>query len=116
MILDKGICTMFRKTDVSTPGGKPTYTYTLIHKSWYGETSFATVRYAPTESRTEIQTDAKIRVYENRQLQNHDMVVLADVTAVPANGTIYEISRIYHGADDDSGVPISDLSLVEVRP
>lgn len=119
MILDKGVCTVFRRTDVSQPGGMPVFSHTMIYQSWYGELSFETSPANPTQERTELRTDARIRVQQNRELKQYDVVVLrqvADFSAVAANEPVYSIQRAYHGMDDDGPTPITDLTLQEVRP
>ena len=70
-----------------------------------------------------MKTDARIRILQNRAIHNHDVVVLAQVDAVPEaipgddeRVPVYEVGRAYHGADEDSGELITDLSLVEVEP
>lgn len=116
MILDSGICTVFRKTDVAEKGRMPTYRYDRIAAHWYGELEFATSATWPTEGREEVQTDARIRILQNRRLANHDVVVLANVQAVDDVLTAYEITRAYHGRDDESGELITDLTLKRVKP
>ena len=119
MILDKGICTVFRKTDISGPGEKPTFIHTQIYQSWYGELSFETSPARPTEGRKELRTDARIRVLQYLGLKQNDVVVLRAVTSfdqVESTDLVYQINRAYHGQDDDGPTPISDLYLEEVRP
>lgn len=123
MILDTGICSVFRKTDSSGAGEMPAPSYTRIHLSWYGELHFETNPANPTSQREDVKTDARIRILQNRAIHNHDVVVLAQVDAVPEvipgddeRVPVYEVGRAYHGADEDSGELITDLSLVEVEP
>ena len=112
MILDKGICTIFRKVDMSMSGEMPRPAYILFWKSWYGELSFATEDARPTGGRTERKTDARIRIQQNRDIRQHDIVVLQNVDRFEdASGPAYEITRAFHGKDDDSPAEISDLSL-----
>lgn len=114
MMLDSGICTIFRKVDVSEPGGMPTFEYQLKTKAWYGMLDFATEQEWPTEGREETEIAARIRVLQDRQLNNHDAVVLEDVDEIAADSRVLEITRAYHGHDDDSGEPITDLTLKAV--
>lgn len=116
MILDTGICTIFRKEDVAARGNMPKYQYKPISKHWYKELDFETAPARPTEGREEVQTDARIRILQNRQLINHDVVVMANVQSVDDVLKAYEITRAYHGRDDESGEMITDLSLRRVRP
>ncbi len=119
MILDRGICSVFRKTDVSGPGEKPAFAHTLIYQSWYGELAFETSPARPTENRRELRTDARIRVLQNRGLKQNDVVVLRDLTdygQLQSADLVYQINRAYHGMDDDGPTLVTDLSLTEVRP
>ena len=116
MILDTGICTIFRKEDVAARGNMPKYQYKPISKHWYKELDFETAPAHPTEGREEMQTDVRIRILQNRQLINHDVVVMGNVNDIGDVLKAYEITRAYHGRDDDSGELISDLTLRRVRP
>lgn len=113
MILDRGICEVYRKTDTSGAGYMPAFSDVLIHKGWYGELDFETAPARPTESREEIRTDARVRILQNRGINNHDRVALT-----PTGGTTsrFEVTRAYHGTDDESGELITDLTLEVVDP
>lgn len=116
MILDSGICTVFRKVDDSKPGGKPKFRYDVLCKHWFAELEYANVQTFPTESREETQTDARIRILQDRRIANHDVVVLANTNMVEDVLKAYEATRAYHGKDSESGELITDLSLQRVRP
>ena len=116
MILDDGICTVFRKTDSATGARKPRYTYTPLCKHWYKELDFATSQTYPTDSREETAVDARIRILQDRRVSNHDVIVLANVPAVEDVLKAYEVTRAYHGKDDESGELITDVTLRRVRP
>lgn len=118
MILDTGICSVFREGQTEVQSGyMPTPSWTLIGKSWYKELSYSTQPEWATDQRRETKQDQRIRVHQMRHLREQDRVVLADVDELPADGvTVYSISRAYHGQDDDSPALISDLSLEEVSP
>ena len=122
MILETGICSIFRKLDVSGSGDMPKYEYKLLCHRWYGELGFETSPARPTEGREEIQTDARIRILQNRMLLNHDVVVLANVKtlrnviAADEAVTAYEITRAFHGRDDQAGEMIPDLTLRRMTP
>lgn len=116
MVLDTGVCTIFRKVDVAQKGNMPRYDYQRIAAHWYGELEFATVAAWPTEGREEVQVDARIRILQNRGVANHDVVVLANVARVENVLKAYEITRAYHGRDDESGELITDLTLRRVKP
>lgn len=111
MILDDGICSIFEVIDVSLPGEKPQNAYKIKDKAWYGVLDFSTVASWPTEDREEVRVDERIRIRQNRSITNHDVVVLADVDEVTSMTRRLEVTRAYHGHDDDSGEPITDLSL-----
>ena len=121
MILDTGICTVFREADVAEAGYMPRKAWEVIGKSWYRELSFSTEPTRETERRLETRIDQRIRVHQMRMIRKEDRVVLADVSEYPTGSaqgepTIYRITRAYHGQDDDSPALISDLALVEVSP
>ena len=113
MLLDKGVASVYRKTNTAAAGSKPVWDNVLIHTGWYGELSFETSPGRPTDAREEVRTDARIRILQNRLINNHDRVVLDDASG---NTTAYEVTRAYHGRDDESGEPITDLSLEVVKP
>ena len=106
MILDSGICTVYEVKNVAPPGGMPKMALVPKHQSWYAELDFETV---PKDAAMQeiVVTSARIRVLQNRAITNHNVVVLAD-------GEQYEVIRAYHGVDDESGEPITDLTLMKV--
>lgn len=118
MILDTGICSVFRSAQAEIPSGyMPTLTWQPIGKSWYSELSFSTQPEWATEQRRETRVDQRIRIHQMRGIREQDRVVLADVDTLPEDGTpVYDIVRAYHGQDDDSPALITDLSLTEVMP
>lgn len=116
MILDTGICTVFRAVDVSEPGGKPTLGYVPLGKSWFGEVSFETSPARPTEGRLERRTDAKIRIHQMRSVRQDDLVIFQDVDRLDQASSVYRIIRAYHGKDDDGPTLITDLSLEVYEP
>ena len=113
MLLDRGIATVYRKTNTAAPGGKPVWSNVWVHMGWYGELDFETSPARPTEAREEVRTDARIRILQNRLIANHDRVELDDKSG---STKTYEVTRAYHGRDDDSGELITDLSLEVVEP
>lgn len=119
MILDTGICTIFRATDGAEPGGKPVPVYALLAKSWYSEINFETSPQWQTEGRKSQRTDARIRILQDRNIRQHDVVVLMDVNGVqglPDGVPVYEITRAYHGEDDAGPTKITDLTLEVYTP
>lgn len=115
MILDAGICTVFRRVDVSDPGGMQKYGFEMTAKSWYGMLSYETTPVNPTGDREDTETAARIRIHQNRMINNHCIVVLEDAAALEETAKRYEVTRAYHGADDESGEMITDLTLTEVE-
>ena len=119
MILDSGICTVFRKRDTSQPGAMPTVEYIPIWASWYGELSYETTPNWQTEGRKEVRADERIRVMQCRDIKQNDVVVLEHLSAFSErseDATVYRIIRAYHGADDDGPAMISDLTLEVIEP
>ena len=118
MILDSGICTVFRESDANGTGaaGKmPVKAYAVVSSSWYGELAFETSPAYPTEGRKEKKTDAKIRILQNRNIKQNDIVVLELISAWSARTTQpYKITRAYHRSDGPE--LISDLSLEVFTP
>ena len=106
MILDSGICTVYEVKNVAPPGGMPRTALVQKHQSWYAELNFET---APKDTAMQevVETSARIRVLQNRSITNHNVVILAD-------GEQYEVTRAYHGTDEESGEPITDLTLTKV--
>ena len=119
MILDKGICSVFRVTDGAESGDMPLPVLTLLYQSWYGELNFETSPALPTEGRKELKTDQRVRVMQNRAIREHDVAVLIDATKetdIPAGTPRYKIVRCYHGFDDDGVTPITDMNLEDITP
>lgn len=108
MILDRGIATIYRKTNTAGPGYMPQYEDVAYWQSWYGELNFETAPGRPTDAREEIRTDARVRILQNRRISNHDRVQLVRTDGETLR---YEVTRAYHGRDEESGELITDLSL-----
>lgn len=115
MLLDSGICSIFRKKDTSQPGDKPKDGYEMLYQSWYGELSFETAPFRASEDREDTKTDARIRIHQNRSINNHDVVVLSAESNMPDDAQRFDVIRAYHGTDSDNGQPITDLTLEEVE-
>lgn len=113
MNLDKGFCTVYHTENTAAAGAKPVLSETAYFESWYGELNFETSAARPTDTRKEIRTDARIRILQNREIKEHDRVAL---TAYGGDPERYEIERAYHGQDEESGEPITDLTLKKVVP
>jgi len=107
MILDKGICSIYKVENIAEPGNMPQYKLKLKYQSWYGELNFETnpVNAAMQEI---VETSARIRIIQNRDINNHNVVILSD------DNQQYEVTRAYHGIDEESGELITDLTLKKV--
>jgi len=104
MILDKGICSIYEVENIADPGSMPEDSLVLKYQSWYGELDFETAP-ANVAMQEGIETSARIRILQNREINNHDIAILAD------SNQQYEVTRAYHGVDEESGELISDLTL-----
>ena len=111
MILDRGICRIYRKTSTTPAGGKPTSSLSLFHESYYGELAFETSPARPSEKREETQTATRVRILQNRGITNQDVAELTPFDGTMAKSVKYRIRRAYHGVDDQSGEQITDLTL-----
>ena len=114
MILDSGICTVFGKQNVAGAGRLAVFEYVQKAKSWYGVRSFSTV--PRLQDREEISVSYSIRILQNMCVNNHDVVILDDVDAVDDQHTMYEVIRAFHGVEDFTGTPITDIDLEVIRP
>lgn len=109
MILDKGICTFHELTDISEPGRMPNEQMVAVYQSWYGELDFGSDMAYSTAKREDVAVSARVRVLQNRSISNLMAVTLSDQP-----DKRFEVIRVYHGTDDNSGQPISDVSLKAV--
>ena len=121
MILDSGICTVFRESAqvILNSGRMPIKAYTPIWASWYGELSFETTPAWQTDGRKELRTDKRIRVMQCSTIRQNDIVVLEHLESFgqrSSDAVIYRITRAWHGKDDDGPALISDLTLEVVKP
>lgn len=116
MVLDSGLCSVFRKVDTTKGVGMPRYEYQLMHQSWYGKLEFATGETYPTEFREEVKCDLRIRITQNDRINNHCTVVMAMQAEMDATAEYYNVTRAWHGHDTESGELITDLTLERVVP
>lgn len=112
MILDQGPAVFYHRQNTADPGAMPSFSEVNYFRSWYGQLSFETSPAWPTEAREEAQIDARIRVLQNLEIKNLDLVALSPEAGAPR----FRVRRAYHGTDDDSGEPITDLSLQRITP
>jgi SPP1 family predicted phage head-tail adaptor len=103
MLLDKGICSVFRRG---------THAFTLLYQFWYGALSFETQSSKDNEN-TGVQNSARIRVLQNQEVIQGDLAVLRQTIALADTESYYIVDRAYHGQDDDNGQPITDLTLTQ---
>lgn len=114
MILDRGPATIFERREISAAGERPKYGYGWKMCSLYAELDFSTSPVRRTAERQEEQIDARIRIHQNRGIHPGDAVVLEACQTMPERAEIFEILRAFHGKDDESGRPITDLALKAV--
>ena len=113
MILDSGICRILAREGVEEPG--------LMHaledaevrfESCYGELGFESSPAYPTRDRLERRTDARVRILQCRAIREDDAAIL--ISFSEGGERRFRITRAWHGADEESGEAITDLSLEEV--
>jgi len=114
MLLKDGIATIYEQRDTSGPGEKPRYERFERARSYYAELSFDTRPVNPTGERREQKIDARIRIRQCRAIREDDLARIDSFHEAGADGKMYKVVRAYHGTDEESGLPISDLSLEEV--
>ena len=110
MILDKGICRIYKTENGAPAGNKPIDTLILRCESWYGELDFGSDPAYVTEYREDVETTARVRIHQDRNITTRDAATLSVVPEAR-----FEITRAYHALDDDSGQPITDLSLRRIN-
>ncbi|MCQ2317065.1 MAG: hypothetical protein MJZ85_10370 [Bacteroidales bacterium] len=108
VILDAGICTINKKINFAPAGAKPVFTEQPLTRCWYGVLNHEVTPDRPTGNREEVHTDLRVRILQNRRVDNHCVVI--------AEGIRYEVTRVYHSRDDYSGELISDLNLAVIEP
>ncbi len=101
MILDAGICSIGRIQNGPTPHG------TILDSTqyWFGELDYASSPFGD-ENRVDAQEERRIRIHQDRRITG--------LFGVQIDQTRYEITRIFHGRDADSGEIITDLTLRRV--
>lgn len=114
MILDSGICSIFLEVDKSEPGGMPQIGYKMLTAGWYGLLNFETAQAWPTSDREEKDVSLRIRVLRDVRINSECTVILQEIYEVADDVDRYQVTRAYHGIDDDSGEEITDLTLRKV--
>lgn len=113
MLLDKGYCSIYEIGNSAAPGDMPVESLTLKYQSWYGELNFETAPKA-MDAREGVAVSNRIRILQNRSVNNNDVAVLSSTLPDPEDplpATRYNITRAFHGIDEQSGEPITDLTL-----
>ena len=103
MILDSGICNIYRLTNTAGAGNMPNETPALVAQLWYGELSFESSPVRNTESQEQVEIAMRIRVLRNRTIDEKAIVQIG--------GEDYKVERVFNGIDPESGERICDLSL-----
>lgn len=119
MILDKGICTVFHSQDVSPPGRMPVEKLVPFFSSWYGVLFVESSPVWPTQGRKELRADKRIRIHQNEDIKENDVVVLLELASeeeIPKDAPRYSVERFVHDLDKDGPTPITDLTLKEISP
>lgn len=107
MLLDRGICEVWRES-ISTPSGTlPQTTTTKVFASYYGERTVGFNRYW-TAMAQDNRIDLLIRI-QRFAVSTADKVVLDPVTPDGTAGT-YNVLQVQHLEDED-GLLVTDLSL-----
>jgi hypothetical protein len=115
MNLDTGYCTIYSVSNDAVAGNMPVKKLALRHQSWYGMLNFETAPIRTTEAQQDVEISARIRVLQNRSISNHDIAVLSLLLEPLTGAPQFEITRAYHGVDEESGEPITDLTLRKVE-
>ena len=103
MILDSGICSIYRITNTAAAGDMPNETPVLIAQHWYGELSFESSPTQYTDSQEQVEIAQRIRILQNRAIDEKAIVRIGSDQ--------YKVERLYHGTDKESGELITDLNL-----
>lgn len=114
MLLDSGVYTVFGAISQKKPGGMPVTTYETLGSGWYGLLQFETTPAWPTEGREEKEVSKRIRVLQDERINTKSLVVLQEADTLESledDVQRYEVARAYHGVDEESGEPITDLTL-----
>jgi len=106
MILDTGMCSVYKITNTAAPGDMPNETLVQITQCWYGELSFESSPVQFTENLEQVEIAQRIRILQNKSIAHKSVVVIGTDQ--------YQVERLFHGKDEESGELISDLSLSRV--
>lgn len=118
MILDAGLCTVYKIENTAEPGEMPVDGLVKITECWFGELSFESSPRQYTESLEQVEIARKIRILQDRRISQKAVVAIGSDQ--------YQVERVYHGQDamesyfargttyDGTGELITDLSLSRV--
>ena len=90
----------------NAPGEYPILTLSSERKHYFAELSFSSEPNRDTENMEGVTVLKKIRILRDSAVSTQ--------SAVELDGTVYEVYRVYHGTDDESGEQITDISLSKV--
>ena len=107
MILDSGICKIYKINDISETGEMPKKNLILESKSWYGELDFSSSPIQHTDVSEMIEISQRIRIIQNRMIMKNKTIVIIGADQ-------FNVERIFHGKDEETGELISDISLSQV--
>ncbi len=109
MMIDTGLCSIYKIEDTSEAGGMPVLTAKLpaLAEVWYGELGFESNPVFETELQESVEISARIRILQDKRVNRQTLLDLAD-------GKRYKVERAYHGYDEDSKELITDLNLSRV--
>ena len=96
MILDNGICYIYR-VDRMRGIQTPVDGLTAIYRNWYGN-----LQHEAGKGSEPGDMSRRIRIHD-ADIRDYDIVRI--------DGVYWMVTRVYHGADDETGQPIADLTL-----
>lgn len=94
MILDAGICTIHRVDGTERGANSPIAGLPQIYRDWCGSLDH--------EAGSSSARTARIRIHDADVMQ-HDIAEFA--------GKNWIVTRVYHGADDETGQPVADVTM-----
>lgn len=118
MILDSGICSVYKIQNTAEPGEMPREHLVKISDYWFGELSFESSPSQYTDSLEQVEIARRIRILQDRRIEQKVIVMI--------DGDQYRVERVFHGQDavvpyftrgainDGTGEMITDMSLSRV--
>lgn len=111
MILDDGICSIFRAANVAAAGRMPVWGFEPVGQSWFKRRSYSTRASFMREGAEDTTVSLRIRILRNDAVTNHDVVILVPADAMLPNVKRYSVINAVHDVDPDSGEAVTDLYL-----